>query len=291
MNDLKRALSSLSAVSSPLSPTQKSRQLTLAPSLGILLKDFPELGTPGSPADYAPASPSTDYFVTPKSAPAFFYIPPRMVEVFARLTVRAGEAGLGPKTRDLVEKCRVIWGIESCREKEKEVEGLIARWSDTIGTREELEWGINVADGVKDLSVSLPKNGPLPPVLESLLGNLLALLSTSISSIFPSTSVPPSPPPPSILPILNAAPGLFLTAPRAVKTISKLSDELTASAIGEYVAAMGSMMGGVGQDGEGARKIGESGKDQMVEGFEKVAVWMDKEVSNVRKVWGNALGA
>ena len=82
-----------------------------------------------------------------------------------------------------------------------------------------------------------------------------------------------------------------MTAPRAVKTISKLSDELTASAIGEYVAAVGSMMGGVGQDGEGARKIGESGKDQMVEGFEKVAVWMDKEVSNVRKVWGNALGA
>ncbi len=291
MADLKIEMSALSALPPPLTATQKSRPTSLSAGLGSLLRDFPDLGTPGSPADYAPSSSSNEYFPSAKSTSTSFFIPPRKVEVFARLTVRAGEAGHGPNTRDLVEKCREIWGIASRREKEKEVEGLIARWGESIGTREETECGKSVAEGVKDLSFGLRESVPLPPVLASLLSVLLALLSTSITSIFPTTSVPPPPPPPSLLPILYAGSDVFLTTPEAARTLSELSDELKATAVGEYVAAVGHMMGGVGQNGDTVRKTGQSGKDQMVEGFEKVAAWMEKEIVNVRKAWGGGLGA
>jgi hypothetical protein len=49
------------------------------------------------------------------------------------------------------------------------------------------------------------------------------------------------------------------------------------------------MMGGVGQEVKPGR-YSESGRDSMVEGFEKVAKWIEKEVNNVRKVWGSGLG-
>lgn len=291
MGDLKRALSALSTLPPPLTPTQKARQANLSAALATLLKDFPDLGTPGSPTDYTPGSPASEFFPSSKSVSTFFFTPARQFEVFARLTVRAGEAGHNTKTRDLVEKCRDIWGIASRREKEKELEGLVVRWGESIGTREEVECGRSVAEGVKDLSIGIADWDPLPPVLTSLLGELLALLSTYIVSIFPTTSVPPRTPPPSILPILSSTPDILLTSPQAVRTLSELSNEIKATAVGEYVSAVGHMMGGVGQDGDAVRRTGESGKDQMVEGFEKVAVWMDKEISGVRKAWGNALGS
>lgn len=72
-------------------------------------------------------------------------------------------------------------------------------------------------------------------------------------------------------------------------------DELKAGAVGEYVAAVGSLMGGFGGEedtGErGMRRVGPRGKDKAVEGFEAVAKWIEKEVGNVRKVWGGGLGS
>ena len=171
------------------------------------------------------------------------------------------------------------------------MEGLIKRWGDSLGTPEEAELGKSVAEGVKDLSFGLGDGDPLPPVLEALLPNLLALLTTSISSIFPLSDQPPPAPPPSLLPILSAAREHFFSQPQAIKACNDLRDELRAAAVGEYVVVVDQMMGGVGQDGEADRKVGENGKDEMIEGFEKVALWMDREVANVRKVWGEGVGA
>ena len=290
MTDLKRAMSALSSLPPPLTSIQKARQTRLATALTNLLQDFPNLGTPS--ALHAPTSDAASYFPsTGQSESSSFFTPPRKGEVYARLTVRAEEAGHSANTRDLVERCREIWGIESRREKEKQLEALVGRWAESIGTLEERDWGDAVTEGVKNLDFGSHDGGQLPPILSTLLSNLLALLSTSVSSIFPTASVPPPPPPPSLLPILKSGSDIFLRTPEATKTLSSLGDELTASASGEYVAAVGHMMGGVGQDGEGARKLGDGGKDWMVEGFEKVAEWMDREVANVRKIWGHGLGA
>ncbi|ORY25540.1 hypothetical protein BCR39DRAFT_543937 [Naematelia encephala] len=277
MTDLKKDMTFLSALPPPLTPTQKTRQAELAATLQSLLNDFPELSTPGSPIDYPISVSSVDSY----------FVPGRKIEVFGRLTARASEVGHNPKTRDLVERCRDVWGIASRREKEKEMEGLVKRWTDAVGTREEGDWVKSVAEGVKELSAGLRPGDPLPPVLEGLLVTLTSLLQKSIVTIFPTTSLPPPPPPLSLLPLLHAGGDPFLVHPSIKKVAEDLSDELKAGAVGEYVAAISTLMNGT----EGVRTVGESGRDSLLEGFENVAKWMQKEVANVKKVWGMGLGA
>ncbi|WWD20945.1 hypothetical protein CI109_105423 [Kwoniella shandongensis] len=291
LSDLKRAMSTLSAQPPPLTPSQKNRQAFLAQALSGLMKDFPDLAMPTSPNEYnqSPLSPTSAY--GPDTTGSSFFTPPRTVEIFGRLTQRAGEAGHNPRTRDLVEKCREIWGISSRREKEKEMEGLLQRWGDSIGTKDEVPLARLIAEGVKLMSFGLRDGDPLPPVLTELLGNLLSLATTSLPTIFPTTSGLPPSPPPSLLLIFNAASELFSAQPEAAKALENASDELKGGAVGEYVEAVEHLTGGIGQADDGLRHIGESGKDSMVEGFEKVALWMENEIAGVKRVWGKGLGS
>ena len=292
MTDLKRALTGLSILPAPLSPPQKSRQASLAAAITSLLQSFPELGTPGSPGDYVITSSNSDIFMSsPGSTSTSFFIPPSKAEAFARLSIRAKEVGSRSKARDLLQRCRDIWGIASRKEKEQELESMIPQWTKSIGSREEPEWARIIAEGVQDLCFGLSKGDQLPSVLAEILDILLKMLSTAITSIFPITSLPSPAPPSSLSIILGAAPSVMLTRIQAVQTLAELTDELKAAAVGEYVVAVGQMMGGVGQDGQAIRKIGQSGKDQMIEGFEDVAIWMEKSIVNVRKSWGDGLGS
>ncbi|EIW67151.1 hypothetical protein TREMEDRAFT_40715 [Tremella mesenterica DSM 1558] len=273
LTDLKRTMSALTGQSQQtLPPSQRTRQLALSQSLSNLLKDFPDLATPSSPVDYA------------FSGGELFFTPPSKGQVFVKLIQRAGEAGLGVKTRDLVEKCRDIWGIESRREKERELEAVIARWGNSIDTRDEIETGHLVEENLRDLSALLNPSEPLPPPIVKLYGDLVALLSSAISNIFPTSSVPPPPPNPSVLPILRAAPDL-LQRSSAYKTLQDLADEIKGQAVGEYVVIMSQF--GLGETNIG---ISANGKDQQVEAFEQVADWMETEISGVRKTWRDGLG-
>lgn len=246
------------------------------------MTNFPDLSIPTSPTSpTSPNGPSQESFFTP----------PRKVEVFARLTQKSGEAGHNARNRDLVERCREVWGITSRREKERELEGVIKRWSDTIGTREEIEWGKTVAEGVRDLLASMGSGEPLPPVLQALLGNLLALLKTSVGSIFPLESIC-SPPSPSMLHILKTTGPALLAEAGAKKTIAELGDEIKGGAVGEYVMIAGDTMGGMdGMNGGAMRNVGDSGKDRVVEGFETAGRWIEEEIGSIRKIWGNGLGS
>ncbi|ADV25829.1 cytoplasmic protein [Cryptococcus gattii E566] len=283
MADLKRAMTVLSAQPPPLTASQKNRQTYLSQALSNILKEFPDLATPIPATDYdSPMSPRGNASNT-------FFTPPRTVEVFGRLATRAAEAGHGSKTRDLLERCREVWGISSKREKEKEIEELIARWEGRIATKEEFAIAKNIADGIGLIAIGLRPGDPLPAVLSQILNRLLEMASKSLASIFPTTSSTPLAPPPSLLLIFNSSPELFASQPEAAKVLDNLSDEIKASAIGEYVAAVENYLGGIGMSDAQILKIGDSGKDSVVEGLEKVAAWMEKEVSNVKKVWGRGL--
>lgn len=283
MADLKRAMTILSAQPPPFTSSQKNRQTYLSKALANLLKEFPDLATPVPASEYSsPMSPRGDPSNT-------FFTPPRTVEVFGRLAARAAEAGHGSKTRDLLERCREVWGISSKREKEKEIEEIIARWEGSIGTREELSIAKNIADGIGLISVGLRPGDPLPAVLSQVLKRLLDMASKSLANIFPTTSSVPPAPPPSLLLIFNSSPELFASQPEATKVLDRLSDEIKGSAIAEYVAAVNNYLGGVGMRDDQILKVGDSDKDPVVEGLEKVAMWMEREVSNVKKIWGRGL--
>ncbi|OCF44431.1 cytoplasmic protein [Kwoniella heveanensis CBS 569] len=293
MADLKRTMTNVSVQPLPHTPSQKNRQAHLSQAIAGLLKDFPELAAPGSPTEYsytpsAPLSPNS--LRGDSSSSSSFFIPPRSVEVFGRLATKAGEAGHSTKTRDLVERCRDIWGIASRREKEKEMEGVIQRWGESIGTRDEVSLARSVAEGVKLMSYGLREGDPLPPVMADLLSTLLSLATTSLQSIFPTTSAPIPAPPPSLLIIFNAAPSLFSAQPHTARILENSSDELKGAAIGEYVQAVEHLTGGIGQPDDTVRTIGANGKDSLVEGFEKVALWMENEVRDIKRAWHKGLG-
>jgi len=257
MTDLRSVESFLSSLAS-LTATQRNRQQSISQQIALLLTLFPELSSIDQP-----------------SQTGLFFTPPRQSEVFARLAARASEAGHSSKTRDLVEKCREIWGVESRREKEKELEQLVLRWNDTLGTRGEAEWGRHVAEAVRDLASS--SNDP-SPVLDDLLDRLLQMLSTSASAIFPTTDLPPTRPAPSLLPILSAGSQAFLEQPRCKKAIDDLSDELKALSVGEYVTAA-EHLGGMAGSAEG----------DSPERFENVGAWIEREIKNVQTSWGKGL--
>nr|XP_019009601.1 cytoplasmic protein [Kwoniella pini CBS 10737]OCF48382.1 cytoplasmic protein [Kwoniella pini CBS 10737] len=293
MADLKRAMTVLSSQPPPLTQSQKNRQMHLSQAIAGLLKDFPDLATPGSPNDYnnAPLSPTSPR--GSETSQTSFFIPPRSIEVFGKLASKSAELGHSTRTRDLLEKCRDIWGIASRREKEKELETIIGRWGETIGTgrQEEIQLSKNIAETVKLLSYGVRPSDPLSPILSELLSTLLSLINTSLLAIFPTTSSLPPAPPPSLLIIFNAAPALFEGQSHAQKVLENTSDELKGAAIGEYVQAVEYLTGGVGQQDDGLRKVGSSGKDKLIEGFENVAGWIYNEIINVKKVWGKGLGS
>jgi hypothetical protein len=198
-----------------------------------------------------------------------FFTPPRQSEVFARLTERASEAGHSSKTRDLVEKCREVWGISSQREKEKDAEGVAQRWINAVGTPAEGEWGTHLAESLRDL-FSGTSSTELPTALRPVLDKLLEMLDASASTIFPTTDLPPPRPSPSLLPVLSAGSRVFFAQPDFRSKVDDVGDEIKGMAVGEYVMA--------------AEQFGGVHKDSS-EGLEKLAKWMEKEITNIRRSW------
>ncbi|KAL7418776.1 hypothetical protein Q5752_006459 [Cryptotrichosporon argae] len=279
--DLKRALSMMSALPQPLSTSQKTRQAALTRSMSELLSAFPDVATTGS----------ADTDATPRSASegaAPFFTPPRRSEVLSRLAGRASESmGHNARVRDLIERCRGVWLVESRREREAELASMMHAWSASLGSRDEIEWARRLAETVRELAADAGSE-PLPPTLEDLVARCLGLLRESAVTIFPTGANPTAPSPSAIL-ILRGAPKAVLSSQQSKRAISDMADELHGAAVGEYVAAVSEYMGGLGENEIGVHK-GANGKDAVVEGFEKVAGWIEKEVAAVQKVWGKGLG-
>jgi hypothetical protein len=259
MNDLRNNMSYLSSMPN-LSPSQRSRHQVFADQLSSLFQSFPDLEHGPDPL--------------PSSTP--FFTPPRHTEVYAHLTARAAASGSGSGARELVEKCRSIWGIDSPREKEREAEHLVARWSESLGTADEIEWGRQLEDAVRILTAD---SNELSKPLEGVLSKSLELLGDSVEAIFPSTPFPPDPPPVTLLPILLAGIDLFSKQPSFKHAVEELSDNIKGLAVQEYVVAA-EQLGGMG---------GSKGGDSP-ERFEKVGGWIAKEIKNVQRSWGNGLG-
>lgn len=271
--EIKNTLSTLALATDQAS---KARQHALSARLGSLIAAFPDLTRPSSPGAAAAET----------SADAFF-MPPRKAAVFAHLVRRAAEAGNTIRAAELLEHCQNVWNVESRAEKEREVEELVRRWECSIGTREERELGNRLANASDDLVACLSPAEPTPRVLEHIRDVLHSELAKCVHSIFPTTDALPPAPPPSILPILQSAPDVFLRSQPAAKVLGELADELRGAAVGEYVMAATEM--GIHSHEIGAH-TGESGKDAVMEGFEKLASWIIQEVTNVRQVWHNGLG-
>lgn len=241
LNDLKR---SLSALSLSRNPVQKNRQTELNRRLARLLRDFPELSTPSSPIDSRRQAQEESYFT-----------PPRKSETFAKLSKLGGKS-------DLVGRCREIWGIGDERERDAEIEGLVHKWGESIGTADEMLWTVPLIDAVQDVDAT----APLSPALQHLVTTLLALLGPAVSTVFPLRSAPG--PPPSLLPLLSLEP--IKAQPQVVKTLDELSDELKGGAITEYV-----------------RVVGEMASSGSIEGFERAADWIEQELSDIKRSWGS----
>ncbi|KAL1411961.1 hypothetical protein Q8F55_002954 [Vanrija albida] len=278
LTDLKARLTALSRMPH-LTPAQKARHISLSSNLSGLLASFPELAAPASPGAMGKQEPGADYFT-----------PPRKNAVFARMSRRASEAtseSSSRKSNELLVHCMEVWDVDNPAEKEREVENLVALWTRSLATPAELEHGQALISVVADYCDTVPSD-PLTGVLAKLHTTLLAELSSALGGIFPTTSMPPPAPLPSILPLLASAPEHFIRAPKSHEALENASNELIGAAVGEYVAAASEMMGGV-HAAQVGQCTGASGKDAVVEGFERVALWIEKEIKNVLKVWGKGL--
>ena len=239
LDDLKRALS---AISLSRNPAQKTRQADLNRRLARLMRDFPELAMPTSPME----SRRTD---------EYFFTPPRKSETFHSLAKLAGGC-------DLVARCREVWGVGDYRERDAEIEGLVHKWGESIGTRDEMTWAAPLADAIADL----PFTSDISPVLQHLVSTLHSLLIPAMSSIFPLHQL--DAPPPSLVPLLSLK--QINTLPQIIKAFDVLGDELKGNAITAYVT-----------------EIGEMASTGTTAGFERAAEWIEREISDIKRAWGS----
>lgn len=271
LDDLKRNLTSLSRQYQG-DQRHRVRHAELSRELGDLLANFPELAIPTSPHSFGQSSQET------------YFTPPRASAVLTRLSRRA-EASSSRRARELVERCQKIWGVEGRGEKEREVEMLVRQWDAAVGGPSEVPIGKRLAEAVVELAGSLEADEEMPRGLEDLQICLMEHLSKAVIDIFPiSGDMLPPHPPTSVLPLFRSAPSVLVNSPRAVQMLDALADELRGAAVSEYVAAVSERMGGVDSHQVGARTA-PSGKDAVVEGFERVAEWIEMEIGNIEKVW------
>lgn len=270
LDDLKRSLTNLSRQYMG-DQSLRARHSELSRDLADLLSSFPDLSIPTSPAAFG------------QSTQESFFTPPRSSAVFARLSRRA-EASSSRRARELVERCRKIWGVEGREMKEREVETLVRQWDAAVGTVTEVSLGKRLADAVGELASSLDPDEEIPRALDELQVCLMDHFSQAINDIFPVTGDVPPPPPPSVLPLFRAAPSLLVTSTSAAETLDNLADDLRGAAVAEYVTAAGDMMGALHSHQVGEHNAA-SGKDAVVEGFERVAAWIEMEIVNVEKAW------
>jgi hypothetical protein len=267
LEHLKRELSLISRQSGV--DARRSRHLELSKELGELMSGFPELAIPTSPAAFGQQQES-------------FFTPPRSAAVFARLARRA-EASSSRRAIELVDRCSKVWGVEKRDAKERAVENLLRQWDAAVRTADEVPIARRLADAAGDLASVLDPDEDTPPPLEELQTCLMEHLSKAVHDIFPVTADMP-PLPPSLVPLFQAAPTVLLQPPRIVEMFDGLADELRGQAVAEYVTASMELMGDAHGQVIGA-STGESGKDAVVEGFERVASWMEAEIAGVEKAW------
>lgn len=123
-------------------------------------------------------------------------------------------------------------------------------------------------------------------VLAHLHGKIIGSVTGAIQSIYPTTAIPPVSPPPSVFTIcaaLYAHDRLQALIPSSgkVQAWKDAADDLRAAAVGEYVQRQSDFLGGNGDIlvGAGAET------DKSLEGYEKLADFIDSGIKRVGKVW------
>jgi hypothetical protein len=270
LGDLKAQLTLLAR---SVDPAARARCSIASSRLASLLTSFPALTQPGSPG--------TGFAQAAETPTQLFFTPPRKAAVFAHLVRRAADSGNTIRAAELLGHCQSVWDVQGRAERERVVDTLIRRWEG-----EPAAYTRQLVEAIADLADSVAGDAP-SPVLENLRALLLAQLQPALHSIFPSTALPPPPPPAHLIPLLKSAPAVMLRHPVPARQLAEYADELRGAAVGEYVMAGAEM--GIHNHVVGTQ-TGESGKDAVVEGFEKLASWIEGEITNVAKVWGSGLG-
>ncbi|KLT40639.1 hypothetical protein CC85DRAFT_303946 [Cutaneotrichosporon oleaginosum] len=267
LDHLKRELSLISRQSADM---RRSRHVELSKELGDLMAGFPELAIPTSPAAFGQQQES-------------FFKPPRSAAVFARL-VRRAEASSSRRALELVDRCRKVWGVEKREAKERDVETALRQWDAAIGSSDEMPLARRLADVTSILAAVLDPDEDVPRPLEEVQNCLMEHLTNAVHEVFPLSADTQPALPPSLVMVFQSAPSVLLHHPRALEMLDRLADELRGHAVAEYVTASMELMGDAHAQVIGST-TGESGKDAVVEGFERVAAWIESEIKSVEKAW------
>lgn len=190
-----------------------------------------------------------------------------------------------------------MWGVGSLREREREVESLMASWCRAMSTgcapKEELSLGVALCEGVDDLvtqsSASYAESGDRPRVLSELGSTCIKLLERSTETLWTNTSARATPPPPSLLPLLAAADGAIWAEEEEQKAMQDVVDGIKAMAVGEYVRVL-SDMGGMGDSAMGMGMGSQGASKGAAPGYAAVGRWIEEIVRAARKAWGEGLG-
>lgn len=246
-----------------LTSTQRKHHADLCQTLTAQLTSHPNLAIPSATSSFGTST---------------YFTPPRKLEVYSHLCEKAEEnLTLQPRAQALVDECVKVWAVPGEFEREKEVEGVIIAWTRSVGKRDEGVWGELLEEGVGDLCAG----GKRGMAMDNLLNALLAMLGKATEGLLvdmakPKTSI--RAPPASILPLLLGGEGVFIDNEETKRRLAELTDEVKGGAVGAYVEAVGTYMGGMG------------GGSERVEGYRKVAEWIQGVVEGLRKNWGDGLG-
>jgi hypothetical protein len=120
----------------------------------------------------------------------------------------------------------------------------------------------------------------------ALYNKLAAHLTSAIASIYPTTAIPPSKPPPSCFSLIKAlldSPDLsgLLSDSLKVDFWQNAADDLRGAAVGEYVVKQVELLAESGGD----EMPSNEGTEKSLGGYEKLADFIEEGVQRVGKVW------
>lgn len=316
LSDIKQHLSDVNGdPNSKSSLFLSTRASSLQSELATLLQARPDLAS-SLPFNVRPIHSETrqELFFTPNN---------RKDAIYSRLIERT-HLVLGSETplsdspfgeRDLIELCAGVWGIQSKSAKELEV--VVQIWENSVseykqmhaGRRgssvelryiSEIEWAKRVKEAIFELEYdaaagfdSFEKRAVVGPVW-MLHDKLQKLVSDSLSTIYPTTVVPPSRPPASVISLLvalydSSSVISLLPGTATVQSWNNIADELRAHAVGEYVQRNTEFQEHAScaeeRSIEGSTASVHTIKDPTLEGFEKLADWIEAGIRRVSRVW------
>lgn len=131
-----------------------------------------------------------------------------------------------------------------------------------------------------------PQRSLAKSTLTTLHNKLAAHLVSAISSIYPTTAIPPIKPPPSCFSLIKAlldSPDLSSLLPDTLKEEfwRNAADELRGAAVGEYVVNQVELL----SEGSGDLGPGAQGTEKSLQGYERLADFIEEGVQRVGKVW------